>query len=135
MNKNEKEIEKDVCDCGEHCDCGSHCDCGDHCDCETENPIAALLDPENENNIILYDENDKAVEFEQIAIIPIDNDIYAILRPVEQMEGTDEDVAIVFELSEDEEGNDVIEVVDNSEVVDKVYEKYMSLIGDGEDAE
>ena len=35
----------------------------------------------------------------------------------------------------DEEGNDVIEAVDNSEVVDKVYEKYMSLIGDGEDAE
>ena len=148
--KNE-ELEKEVCNCGCHehhdcdcgchehkceegCDCGCHedeCDCGcghDHFNCGYENPIDALLDPNCEENIVLFDELDKPTEFEQIAIIPIDNSVYAILKPVDKMDGVDDDQAIVFELVEDEENGDTLNVVMEEEVVNLVFDEYKKMI-------
>jgi hypothetical protein len=52
-----------------------------------------LLDEDNEDPITLYDENDKAIQFDQVAIIPMDEKLYAILKPIDEMEGVAEDVA------------------------------------------
>ena len=153
--KKEELKEKD-CNCGchehkhEHCDCGCEhehkheaCDCGCHdCDygchheginCGYENPIDAILDPNCEENIILFDELDKPTEFEQIAIIPIENNVYAILKPVEKLEGLDEDAAIVFELVQDEDGCDNLQTVIDEKILEKVYEEYELLIAESAD--
>ena len=43
------------------------------------NPIDAIYDENNEENIVLYNENDEPVEFEQIAVIPIEDNVYVIV--------------------------------------------------------
>ena len=60
-----------------------------------------LLDEDNEDPITLYDENDRAVKFDQVAIIPMDNKLYAILKPIDPLEGVADDEAIVFRVNDD----------------------------------
>ena len=95
---------------------------------EEKDPIEALLDPQNTENIILYDENDKAVEFEQIALIPLNNSVYCILKPVETMEDVAEDEAVVFELVDDAENGDVLNIVMEEEVAQQVFDEYKKMI-------
>lgn len=95
---------------------------------EEKDPIEAILDPQNTENIILYDENDKPTEFEQIALIPLNNSVYVILKPVEKMEDVDDDEAIVFELVDDAENGDVLNIVMEEEVAKQVFEEYKKMI-------
>ena len=85
-----------------------------------KSPIEILLDQENNENIKLYDEKNNCVEFEQVAIIPIDEKIYAILRPVAGLDGVGEDEALVFSIEEVDE-EDCLVVVDDDTVVDAVF--------------
>ena len=48
---------------------------------EIINPLDALLDENNNDNIVLYAEDDEATEFEQVAVIPMEDALYCILRP------------------------------------------------------
>lgn len=95
---------------------------------EEINPIEALLDPQNDKNIKLFDENDKETEFEQIALIPLNNSVYAILKPVEKVEGIGEDEAVVFELVDDEENGDTLQLVMEEDVVNQVFEEYKKMV-------
>ena len=91
--------------------------------------IDKLFDEECNDNIILYDSDDKEVEFEQVAIIPIEDKVYAMLKPVSPMEGVGEDEAVVFELVEGEsEDEDMLVVVNDEAVVESVFEVYYDLL-------
>lgn len=101
---------------------------------EEVNPIDALFDPNNSDNITLYDEDDNPVEFEQIALIPIDVRTYAILRPADEVEGIAENEAFVFEVVEDAEEGDSIRLVGDDKIIDKVFVEYNKLLDEaGED--
>lgn len=95
---------------------------------EEKDPIEALLDPQNTENIKLYDENDNEVEFEQIALIPLNNSVYALLKPVDKMEGVADDEAVVFELVDDAENGDTLNIVMEEEVVNQVFDEYKKMI-------
>ena len=95
---------------------------------EEKDPIEALLDPHNTENIKLYDENDKEVEFEQIALIPLNNSVYVLLKPVDKMEGVGDDEAVVFELVDDAENGDTLNIVMEEEVVNQVFDEYKKMI-------
>lgn len=95
---------------------------------EEKDPIEALLDPQNTENIKLYDENDKEVEFEQIALIPLNNSVYVLLKPVDKMEGVGDDEAVVFELVDDAENGDTLNIVMEEEVVNQVFDEYKKMI-------
>lgn len=97
---------------------------------EEKSVFEKLFDPEDASNIVLYDENEKPVEFEQIAIIPIKEEVYAVLRPVEKMEGLDEDQAIVFLLDETNEGEEILNVVDDDETIDLVFDEYEKIFNE-----
>ena len=88
-----------------------------------------LLDEENDDPISLFDENDNEIKFEQVAIIPIDEKIYAILRPVSGIEGIGEDEALVFGIEEVDD-EDCLIVVDDDAIVDQVFEQYYKLLKD-----
>ena len=94
---------------------------------EEKSVFDKLLDPNDESNIILYDEKEEGIEFEQIAIIPIKEEVYAILKPVEKMEGLEEDQALVFVLEETEEGEELLNVVEDDEIIDVVFDEYDKL--------
>lgn len=89
--------------------------------------IEMLLDETNTDNITLFDENNKETEFEQVAIIPIDDKIYAILKPVTEIVGVSDDEALVFMIEEIDD-EEVLVIVDDEDVVDKVFNEYYALL-------
>ena len=97
------------------------------------NAIDALFDANNTGNITLYNEKDEPVEFEQIAIIPLNDRVYAILKPVEKVKGVSDDEAFVFEVVEDEENGDSLRLIEDDAVIDAVFEDYNKLL-DEQDA-
>ncbi len=92
--------------------------------------IEKLLSEDNFDNIVLYDDEDNELEFEQIALIPLDEALYAILKPAKEMEGVGEDEALVFLVNEVEESLDL--VVDE-EIGTAVFDLYYAL--EAEDTE
>ena len=102
---------------------------------EEVNPIEQILDENNMDNIILYNEKNEPFEFEQIAVIPLDFEdgsqkLYAILLPVTKLPGIADDEAVTFELVE-EDGT--IRVCEDDAVIDRVLEEYEKLLEEGED--
>lgn len=61
--------------------------------------LTQLLDHDNDENIILFDEEGYAIEMEQIGTIPHNGKLYALLRPLE----ADPDSAGVYEVDLDDE--------------------------------
>ncbi len=96
-----------------------------------KDPIEALFDENDTSVITLYNEKNEAVEFEQIAVIPLNEDIFAILQPVILPEGANEDEALVFMLVEQEDGV-AINLVKDDAVIDAVFEEYYRLIKEQE---
>lgn len=94
---------------------------------EEKSVFEKLLDPEDNSNIVLYGEDNKPTEFEQYALIPYGDKVYAILRPVEKMEGLDEDAGLVFELEETEEGEEELTYIDDQKIIDAVFDIYENL--------
>ena len=97
------------------------------------NPIEQILDENNIDNIVLYNEKDEPFEFEQIALIPLNDgdkqDLYAILLPVTPLAGISEDEAVVFEVNEKE---NVIRVCEDESIIDQVLTEYEKLLEKGE---
>lgn len=91
------------------------------------NPVDLLFDPNNRENITLYNEKDEPVEFEQVAVIPLEDSVYAILQPVQKMEGLGDDEAFAFEVIEDEENGDTLKLVEDDAVIDKIFDEYKKL--------
>ena len=92
-------------------------------------PIQMLLDENCTDNIVLYGENGKPMEFEQIALIPIEEQgVFVILKPVG--DGIlQEDEALVFQLMKDEEGIH-LEVCMDDASIDRVFDEYNRLLNE-----
>ncbi len=90
-------------------------------------PIDMLLDEKNDENIVLYDENNNENEFEQIAVIPVEDKTYVLLRPVEQWDGLGEDEAVVFAIEEIDD-EDCLILEEDDKVIDKVFDAYYDLL-------
>lgn len=93
------------------------------------NPIDKLLDENNTDPIVLYNENNEEISFEQIALVPMDGQIFAILKPIGDFEGVGEDEALVFTIAEDD-GEEVLVVEDRDEVIDAVFEEYYAMLAE-----
>ena len=68
------------------------------------------------------------IDFVEIAGIAHKGEFYAILQPIELLEGMAEDEAIVFHVSRDENGNDNFNVVLDDEIIDAVFAKYNEML-------
>ena len=90
-------------------------------DDESMTLLAQLLDEKNHENVFLFDEAGNEIELEQIATVVYENEVYAILRPLD----ADEDEAVVFLLDPTDEES--INVVDDDDLAEKVLEVYHSM--------
>ena len=99
---------------------------------EAVNILDVLLDENNDKPITLYDENEKAVRFDQVAIIPLDEQLYAILKPIDEMEGVADDEAIVFLVEEDEDADAELVVESDEAKAMKVFDEYYKLLDEAE---
>ena len=87
-----------------------------------------LLDEDNEEPVQLYDENGKAFKFDQVAIIPLDDKLFAILKPLDKLPGVADDEAIVFAVDEDENGNGNLRVETDEPTAIRVFDEYYKLL-------
>ena len=97
-------------------------------------PIDKLFDDNNSDPIVLFNEKGEEVSFEQIALIPLEERIFAILKPMEKTEGVGEDEALVFEVldGETEEDEEYLNLVSDMEIIDNVFKVYDKLIDEEE---
>ena len=88
-----------------------------------------LLDENNDEPICLYDAMGEPVEFDQVAVIPYDEDrLYCILKPITPMPGVADDEAVVFAVIEEENGEIVLAICDDDEIAEEIFERYYKLL-------
>lgn len=90
-------------------------------------PIDMLLDEDNNDNIVLFTEDNERTEFEQIALVPLSNKIYAILRPVLNDLGIADNEALVFAIDEVDD-EECLVIVEDDLIIDKVFEEYYKML-------
>ena len=78
--------------------------------------------------VTLLSANGEEIDFVEIAGIVHNGKFYAILQPVELLDGLDDDEALVFEVSRGEDGEDKFSIVTDDEILDIVFEKYNELL-------
>lgn len=97
--------------------------------------IDVLTDEDNSEPIYMYDENDNLIEFEQVAVIPLNENLYCILKPVSQMDDVAQDEALVFKVVVDEEGISSLELEYDEATAVEVFDSYYKLLDDYEKSE
>ena len=89
--------------------------------------IEKILDEENSEPVTLYDENNKPTKFDQVAVIPLHERLFVILKPITKIVGVEEDEALVFEVVEIDD-EDCLVICDDMKVVDEVFIEYYELL-------
>ena len=94
-----------------------------------KNPIEQILDEKNMDNIVLYDADNKPIEFEQVAVIPLERTglLYAIMIPVTPMQGVNEGEGVLFVI---DEIKGTIDIERDDKIIDEVLTIYQTLIDD-----
>ena len=82
--------------------------------------------------VTLLSADGEEVDFVEIAGIAHKGNFYAILQPVELLEGMDDDEALVFEVVRNADGSDGFNVVLDDEIIDAVFEEYNRLLEESE---
>ena len=91
-----------------------------------------LLDENNREPIVLIDDTGRRVSFEQVAIIPYNEQLYCVLKPIDKIENVADDEAIVFFVDEDEEGHTILRAETNEETAINVFDEYYTLVEEEE---
>ena len=101
---------------------------------EYKNPIDALYDDENSDPIILFNEKGEEIAFEQIALIPIGEKTYAILKPIQPIEGLGENEALAFSIEVNQETDEeFLMLVTDEKIIDDVFAIYDELVEEQDD--
>ena len=82
----------------------------------------------DDDTVTLMSADGEEIDFVEIAGIAHKGNFYAILQPVELLEGMAEDEALVFRVSRDEDGNDRFEIELDDEIIDAVFAEYGKLL-------
>ena len=99
---------------------------------ESVDLLDILLDKDNKQPITLMDEKGKQISFEQIAMIvhevKKEKKLFAILKPVNKIEGLGENEAIVFLVDQDKDGNTILKIEEDEDVAIDVFDEYYDLL-------
>ncbi|MBR5192069.1 MAG: DUF1292 domain-containing protein [Clostridia bacterium] len=82
----------------------------------------------NEDYITLTTADGEEVDFVEIAGIAYKGNFYAILQPVELLEGMDDDEALVFKVTKNRDGSDNFEIELDDEIIEAVFTEYGKLL-------
>lgn len=87
---------------------------------------------EDDEIITLKDDNGTPVDFYEVAVVEYQDELYALLQPVEPMEGVEEDEAVIFKIIEgkNDGDEDTFEPVVDEKVLDAVFNEYIKAVAD-----
>ena len=100
-----------------------------------------MADKQNEKDVEVFDEDEvitltddegNPVDFYEVACIEYKGEFYALMQPVEPMEGLGEDEALIFKVREEDEDNDVFEPVFDEAILDAVFNEYLNAMAEAE---
>ena len=86
------------------------------------------MEERNDDIVTLLSATGEEIDFVEIAGIAHQGNFYAILQPVELIEGMDDDEALVFKVSRGENGEDKFEIELDDEIIDAVFKEYNRLL-------
>lgn len=88
---------------------------------------------ENTNIVELVDENEKTVRFEHLMTVEYEGEAYVLLSPIDEIEDISEDEVVILKIEEGEE-DDTYVGVEDEELLEKVFERYLEIAEADEDA-
>jgi len=91
--------------------------------------LGTVVDEEEYDDIVtLLSADGEEVDFVEIAGIAYGGEFYAILQPVELLEGMEDDEALVFKVSRGDDGEDKFEIELDDDIIDAVFAEYNRLL-------
>ena len=94
----------------------------------SDNLAENIFDPDNFDVLTCYSYLGAVIHFEQIAVIPYSNEVYCVLKPVEEMQGIADNEVIVFRVDELNPTENYLVVEMDEKTAMGVYEKYLELL-------
>ena len=83
---------------------------------------------EDDDIITLTTGDGEEVDFVEIAGIALKSGFYAILQPVELLDGMDDDEALVFKVTRGANGEDSFSIVTDDAIIEAVFAEYNRLL-------
>lgn len=90
-------------------------------------------DYEDDDIVTLMSADGEEIDFVEIAGIAYNGKMYAILQPVELLDGMDDDEALVFKVTQNRDGEDNFEIETDDDIIDAVFEEYNRLLDEAEE--
>ena len=87
---------------------------------------------DDDDIVTLVSSEGEEVDFVEVAGIAFQGEFYAILQPVELLEGMEEDEALVFKVTKGEGGEDKFEIELDDAVIDAVFAEYNKLLDEAD---
>lgn len=94
--------------------------------------IEQPVDMEEDSIVTLTSADGQEIDFVEIAGIALRGNFYAILQPVELLEGMGEDEALVFKVTQDRDGEDHFNIELDDEIISEVFDEYYRLLDEQE---
>ena len=92
------------------------------------------MEEDDDDIVTLLSANGEEIDFVEIAGIAYKGSFYAILQPVELLDGMDDDEALVFKVTRGKDGEDKFEIELDDSVIDAVFAEYNKLLDDANKA-
>ena len=86
--------------------------------------IEKILDENNHDYINTYDDFGNPIQFEQIAVVSVEEELFVILR--ENSDDVPYDEVLVFRIVTNETNQELL-LEENEEVIEEVFNKYYQL--------
>ena len=93
------------------------------------------MEEDDDDVVTLLSANGEEIDFVEIAGIAYKGSFYAILQPVELLEGMDDDEALVFKVTRGKDGEDKFEIELDDSVIDAVFAEYNKLLDEATSGE
>ena len=84
---------------------------------------------DDDDIIVLHNEaTDKDEEFYHLATLDVDGKWYVVMKPVEKLDDIADDEVLIYEIVEDEDGNDNFAPIEDENVLEKVFDEFMAEV-------
>ncbi len=90
------------------------------------------MEDEDDDIVTLLSADGEEIDFVEIAGIAHKGNFYAILQPVELLDGMDDDEALVFKVTRGKDGEDKFEIELDDSIIDAVFAEYNKLLDEAE---
>ena len=91
---------------------------------EFKDLLEKILDPDNAEPIVLYNDSDEPASFEQLAFIPYKDNYYVVLAPIDELEGFEEGMVLICKIDEE---NELIAPEQDEDIANEVFAIFVDM--------